>query len=183
MLPFIELVPANEREAFTKEVIRVSKSIGTRPEFLMYIMKHESGISASVQNSIGATGLIQFMPQTAGALGYTTSQLKGMSRTEQLKVVEKYYYPYRFKNLSDFTNLSLVTFYPVAVGKPDSYIIGSEKSEAWAKKVSAQNKIFDLNKNGLITIAEYREYLKKKFPDAFKLSTGFFLPDSSQEKA
>ena len=38
----------------------------------------------------GATGLIQFMPETAKGLGTTTDELAKMTRTEQMKYVEKF---------------------------------------------------------------------------------------------
>ena len=38
----------------------------------------------------GATGLIQFMPNTAEGLGTSTGELAGMSRARQMHYVEKY---------------------------------------------------------------------------------------------
>ena len=104
----------------------------------------------------GATGLIQFMPATARGLGTTTEALSRMSATEQLAYVEKYYAPFKGR-INSGTDLYLATFWPAAVGKPDSYNIGGAE-------VARVNGIFDLNKNGQITAGEFREYYRRKFP-------------------
>ena len=44
-------------------------------------------------------------------------------------------------------------FYPKAVGKQDSYIIGKRNS-----KVVKQNKSIDVNRNGIITVKEFKSY-------------------------
>jgi hypothetical protein len=55
----------------------------------------------------------------------------------------------------------LLTFYPYAASKPDSYVFGSEKSDNWAQKVAKQNP-FDYNHDGVITKAEFKEFAYRK---------------------
>jgi hypothetical protein len=146
-------------QAFIDKVKTICKNLKLDPNWLMCIMKHESGLNHKAQNTIGATGLIQFMPATAQGLGVTTDALKSMSAIQQLDYVEKFYKGGAglIKQPSD---TYLYTFYPYAVGKPDSYIIGSEKSDDWAKKVCSQNAPFDMNRDGYISIADYKAYIR-----------------------
>jgi len=44
-----------------------------------------------------------------------------------------------------------------ALGKPDSYIFGSERSDEWARKIRDQNAGMDLDKDAYITMAEFKQ--------------------------
>lgn len=112
-----------------------------------------------------ATGLIQFMPKTAKHLGTSTQQLFKMSNVQQLDYVYKYFLSAKGK-LKSFEDLYLYTFYPISVGKPDDYIIGSERGMDYAKKIVQQNPL-DLNKDGHMTVAEFKEFVYKKIPKEF----------------
>ncbi|GEM_PF-1599823 len=143
---------------FVQKVKEMSTRLGIKPEWLLAVMKNESGMSTSIRNSQGgATGLIQFMPATAKGLGTTTDALAQMSGVEQLKYVEKFFAPNagKFKSGAD---LYLNTFWPAALGKGDDYKIGGAE-------VARVNKGFDLDKNGQITAGEFRQYYKQRFPE------------------
>lgn len=142
---------------FVQKVRDMAGRLGVKPEWILAVMKNESGMDPKARNpNGGATGLIQFMPATARGLGTTTEALSRMSATEQLAYVEKYYAPFKGR-INSGTDLYLATFWPAAVGKPDSYNIGGAE-------VARVNGIFDLNKNGQITAGEFREYYRRKFP-------------------
>lgn len=143
---------------FVQKVKEMSARLGVRPEWMLAVMQNESGMDPWRKNSNGgATGLIQFMPATAKALGTTTDALAKMSATEQLSYVEKYYSSFkgRMKSGSD---MYLATFWPAAVGKGDDYKIGGAT-------VAKATPAFDLNKDGQITAGEFREYYQKRFPN------------------
>ena len=143
---------------FLLKVKEMSTRLGVKPEWVLAVMKNESGMSTTAKNpNGGATGLIQFMPATARGLGTTTEALSKMSATEQLKYVEKYFSPFKGK-IKSGTDLYMATFWPAGVGKPDAYNIGGAE-------VARVNKIFDLNKNGQITAGEFRRYYAQKFPE------------------
>lgn len=75
---------------FANKLEEISQRLNCNPEDLVGLMYSESGLSASIQNSNGgATGLIQFMPNTAKAMGTTTNELKNMTPVQQLDYVEK----------------------------------------------------------------------------------------------
>ncbi len=142
---------------FLQKVKEASARLGVRPEWMLAVMQNESGMDPKAKNpSGGATGLIQFMPDTAKALGTTTEALSKMSATEQLGYVEKFYSSFKGK-LKSGSHMYLATFWPAAVGKGDDYKIGGAQ-------VAKQNPAFDLNKDGQITAGEFREYYKKRFP-------------------
>lgn len=83
-----------ENHAFRKKLHQVAKNIGIPAMWLVDIMAHESGFSASIQNMShgnGATGLIQFMPETARSLGTSVEELSRMNPVKQLDYVQKYF--------------------------------------------------------------------------------------------
>lgn len=150
----------NNTEKFKGKVIEVSSNLGIQPDWLMGVMFSESRLKPDIVNKVsGATGLIQFMPSTASGLGTTTAALKKMSNVDQLDYVEKYFYPYRNK-INSYEDLYMITFFPAAMGKPDSYVL--KTSSVSAAKIASQNKIFDLNKNGEITAGEVRKAFTKR---------------------
>ena len=93
---FEELIKEN-REEFIKRVKEVAHFLEVQPEHLMFLMWFETAhtLDSSIQNSIGATGLIQFMPKTAIGLGTTTEKLKNMRKVEQLVFVQMHLAPFK----------------------------------------------------------------------------------------
>ncbi len=105
--------------------------------------------SPSIKNPNGsATGLIQFIEKTAKGLGTSTAALKGMTRVEQMKYVEKYLAPYkgRMKNLGD---VYMAIHWPAGVGKSDDYVMYREGSKEYAA-----NKNLDKSGDGVVTRGE-----------------------------
>lgn len=109
---------------------------GIPPEWLANLVNYESAgtFNPAIRNSIGATGLIQFLPSTAQKLGTTTAQLATMSFQQQLTYVEKYLTSFlqslgvkrgvfdkatgKVTKKFTQTDLFMMIFYPDAVGKP-----------------------------------------------------------------
>ena len=129
-----------------------------------------------------ATGLIEFMPKTAKNLGTSTQELFKMNNVQQLDYVYKYFLPAKGR-MKSFEDVYQFTFYPLSVGKPDDYIIGSEKGLDYAKKLVQQNPL-DFNHDGHITVAEFRQFIyshiPKQFLDALKKK---LCPQSENTKA
>jgi len=160
-LLFEEKISEN-KDAFVDKVKAISKDLSIDPNWLMVVMNSESGLKHRIVNKIsGATGLIQFMPDTARGLGTTTEKLKAMSNVEQLDYVKKYF---QGKTYNSYTDLYAQTFYPVSRNKPDDFILGSERGMDWAKKIAQQNKVIDLNKDGVITAGEFKQWVKSRIP-------------------
>lgn len=159
---FENLIKEN-RQAFIAKVIEVSAYLRVKPEHLMFLMWFETGhtLDHRIQNRIGATGLIQFMPETARFLGTTTAQLVQMSNVEQMEYVKKHLGLFRGR-YRDWVDLYCGIFWPAAVGKPDSFRITSDI-------VAKQNPLFDTNKDGDIEKAEIRSALLKQIPQEYKM--------------
>ena len=160
-----EYVKTN-KVAFLEKVKQISAKLGINPDWLMVVMYAESRLNpAAYNNNGGASGLIQFMPATATWLGTSTAKLRAMSNVEQLDWVYKYYNSLGATNkMKSVYDLYIVTFFPLALGKADNWIIESKTLSA--STIAAANKIIDLNKDGKITVGEFKQYvdmyLKKK---------------------
>jgi hypothetical protein len=165
MLLYSYLIPTSERTAFENKVTDVANKLNTNPDWLMQVMKAESGLRADIQNPIEmqgghATGLIQFAPDTAKALGTTTDALKKMSRVQQMDYVYKYFEPYKGK-LNSYFDVYLPVFFPAAIGhtNDDAYVFKTSRISAAA--VAKANPSIDVNKDGVVTMADFKAYLKK----------------------
>jgi len=155
------LVKSNQA-AFLAKVIDISTRLGINPDWLMIVMKMESGINPAAYNpNGGATGLIQFMPATAAGLGTSCSELLYMDNVTQLDYVYKYFRPYAGRLLS-VTDLYMVTFFPAALGKPDDYIL--QTSTLHADTIARANPVFDLNKDQSITVGEFKQSILNRLP-------------------
>lgn len=139
---------------FRDKVRAISLRLGCAADDFMSCMAWESGrsFSPSKKNMAGsgATGLIQFMPATAVALGTTTAALAAMTAVEQLDWVEKYFQPYRGK-LATLADLYMAILWPAGVGKPMEYVLWSAGSRPTTFR---QNAGLDINQDGAITKAE-----------------------------
>ncbi len=150
---------ATEKQIFAEKVVKYADMLNTNPDWLMLLMYFESRLNPAAQNSTSkATGLIQFMPPTARYLGTSTDELKQMKGSDQLDYVYKYLNSYKGK-LGTLTDVYLTIFYPYAVGKPGTYVLGSHLTEEIAAKIAKQNPIFDYNKDGQITKDEVITYI------------------------
>ena len=136
---------------FRARVITIAHRLSLDPSNLMAIMAFETGRAFSattVNRRSGATGLIQFMPSTAKALGTTTARLAGMTEMQQLDYVERYLRPYAGR-MTDLASAYMAVLWPAAVGKPLSHVLFASPSLAYE-----QNRGLDADKDGKITKAE-----------------------------
>jgi hypothetical protein len=150
---------------FTAKVNDIATRLQINPNWLMWVMNNESGLNPKAQNlkylvhGQPATGLIQFVDTTASNLGTSIPQLYSMGALNQLDYVYKYFKPYAGK-IKSLYDLYLITFFPVALGKSDSWIFETKKISR--ASIAKANPFFDLNKDGMITIAEFKEAINKK---------------------
>lgn len=147
--------------AFAGKVRAVAANLNLNPDHLMAVMWSESRLNPRARNPVGgATGLIQFMPATARHLGTTCDALLHMDAERQLDYVEKYFRPYAAR-CRTFADLYLACFFPAAIGKPGEYVLQTSKLSAGL--IAAQNPAFDLNRDGKITVEEFRAWLMMHF--------------------
>lgn len=153
-------------------------------EWLANLINHETAgtFNPSITNSIGATGLIQFLSSTAQNLGTSTSALRNMSFSEQLNWVDKYLFKnfdylnvfenkddalngknYKVKNTFNQGDLFMTIFYPASVGKDfNTYTFPSN--------VTANNS----------GIYKPKDYVDKALKNAPFPDVNYFLPKVSQ---
>lgn len=123
---------------------------------LAAVMWKESKLKPNAVNGkSNATGLIQFMPDTASQLGTTTTALLQMSNVAQLPYVKKYLAPYRGK-LNSYSQIYRSVFYPVSADKPLNW--------TFPHSVYLQNSGLDINGDGKLSVADFEEWILKDFP-------------------
>jgi peptidoglycan hydrolase-like protein with peptidoglycan-binding domain len=152
---------------FMKKLQQVSDRLGVEKEVLLKVMKFESNLDPQAVNSMSkATGLIQFMPNTAAGLGTSVEELYNMTATDQLDFVEKYYKQNGVRPGATVGDLYILTFMPAAANKPDNFVLGNVNGgrvfNLDASKVYAQNKIFDQNGDGIFTKADVVNTINQK---------------------
>jgi len=141
-------------QAFRDRLFEICQILGVEPDYLMACMAFESAetFSPSIKNAAGsgATGLIQFMPNTARGLGTTTAALAALTAEQQLEWVLAYFMPYkgRLKTLAD---VYMAILWPAGIGKPDGWTLWDKDSRPTTYR---QNAGLDLNKDGKITKSE-----------------------------
>ncbi|EKO3811000.1 transglycosylase SLT domain-containing protein [Vibrio harveyi] len=145
---------------FKSKVNDISRDLNIDPNHLMACMAFETAetFSPSIKNGSGsgATGLIQFMPSTAEALGTSTKKLAQMSALEQLDYVKAYFMPYR-NRLSSLEDVYMAILYPAAIGKPAAHVLFKQGSIAYR-----QNAGIDRNNAGKITLGDVSYKVRRK---------------------
>lgn len=142
-------------QAFRVKARGIGGRLSMDPNWLMAVMGFETGytFSPAARNpGSTATGLIQFVESTARSLGTSTAQLARMTAVRQLDYVENYYHPFtgRIHNLGD---AYLAVLWPVAVGRPDSYVMWERDSGPYQREYAA-NSGLDVSRDGVITRGE-----------------------------
>lgn len=173
MLAYEDLIFEN-KEAFKAKLQQIAGKLNINPNWLMFVFFIETvasrygKINSAIQNSIGATGLIQFMPSTAISLGTTCDALKNMSNVEQLDWVYLYLKPYsgRMNSLHD---LYFAVFFPAAIGKADNWILST--SHLSAQTIACANPLYDLNRDRKITVGEVKSKLSQFVPTSFNYAS------------
>jgi hypothetical protein len=153
---------------FRAELVRLAARLNLDPDGLSAVMSLESGYDPAAVNldclnrlkrpsSQCATGLIQFMPDTARRLGTTVDALRRMGDAEQLEYVEKFFRPFagRLQTPGDFY---IATFMPAHVGKDPGFVLFEEGESGYA-----QNSGLDRDRDGRITIGDVTAAIEARY--------------------
>ncbi len=142
---------------FISTLREIARKLQVNPNWLMFVFKKESNLNPKAQNSIKATGLNQMLPKTLKQWNLTPEMFKNMNSVEQLEYVYLFFKKGtgKFKSIYD---LYLYNFYPYAVGKPLSYVLGSEISQTRAELVRNSNSHITTKK--VINLSDYYKYKK-----------------------
>lgn len=163
---FADYYKGADKAQFLAKVTQVASLLGVTPDDLMAMFYIESSVNpAAVNRYTGATGLIQFMPSTAKALGTTTDALRQMSGTDQLDYVYAYLKPYIGK-MDSVYDIYFAIFFPIAIGKPDNWVLQTNRLPA--SIIAKQNAGYDLDNSGSITVSEVKRAIDKRLSRAEK---------------
>jgi peptidoglycan hydrolase-like protein with peptidoglycan-binding domain len=147
---------------FVKKTTEIANKLQTKPEYLLFVMWKESKYKpTAVNKKTNATGLIQFIPSTAEGLKTSVSQIYNMSGVEQLDYVYEFYKNATGK-LNSLEDLYLYTFFPIALGKPDDWVLHAKNQSA--PYIASLNKVVDLDGSGEITVGEFKKYASLGIP-------------------
>lgn len=167
-------------KVFTDKVISISNKLAIDPNWLMFLMDWESGLDSSRTNPYGCSGLIQFCAdfpggtyKTINGQQYSLQTIRMMAPEAQLDVVYEYLKEVQRNNgkFADYYQLYFAILFPKAYEQPNEYVLDT-----------STNNIFDLNKNGQITVGEVKQYLDNRvkltvptayWPVFFKKKTSF----------
>lgn len=136
---------------FGYELAEVAQRLGLDPDYIGAVMANESGFKPEATNPHGfATGLIQFMPDTAVRLGTTVDRLRVMTARQQLPFVEAFYRPIA-KAIRPAVpgDYYMATFLPAFVGQ-DSGTVLARKGE----QLYDQNAGLDVGHDDVLTIGD-----------------------------
>jgi len=164
---------------FRAKAFEIAGRLGVPANDLMACMAWESGRTFSPSKrslaGSGATGLIQFMPATARAMGTTTDALAAMTAEDQLDYVEAYFQPWRgrLKNLGD---LYMAILWPAGIGKPDSFVLWSRDKRPTTYR---QNSGIDIDRDGEITRGEALAKVSGLRAEGLRPGNVWFRPDFS----
>lgn len=138
------------------------------------IQLESGGKPDAVNPTSGATGLIQFMPDTAKALGTTTEELANMPVEDQVRFVVKYFENAGINENSTPDDYALAVAAPAFVGKPDDTVVYEKGSKAWE-----QNKPWRPPGGGDITVGS----IKAAYTDKGKLEEPSAPQDADARRA
>lgn len=172
---------ANLGADFYTKLVQMTSELGMKPEDLLAVMVSESGINPTAHNPGGATGLIQFMPDTLRNIGYqgTPEEFRQTSGTEQLDYVKKYIEDKMKYNGGPFKSAAqyyIANFWPIALKlpgikaqDPDTKIVEANPaqtpngySQKYAEigiKVSAKYESQAYQSNGALFDKQHKGYI------------------------
>lgn len=137
-------------------LLELARRHGWDANALAAVIHIESGGDpAALNQKSGATGLIQFISDTADKLGTSLEALGRMTAEEQLAYVERYYRGALRVPPAEVGDYYLATFMPAQIGAPDE----TELSRR-GQKVYDQNPGLDWDKNGILDVGDVKQVLR-----------------------
>lgn len=151
-------------DRFLAKLAALSPTFGAHPAHVLAVMCAESGIRADARNpSSRATGLIQFMPETAANLGTNVDELRAMTPFQQLDFVGRYYRSQARafnggRPLDSTSQLYAATFWPASLPLGDDVAFITRETHP---KTYSLNTILDSDKDGRITKRDLAERIRR----------------------
>ena len=158
-------IPVSVRTAFAQKVVAIAQYLNIDPNWLMQVMYAESKLNHQAKNiqqgKLIAAGLLQWTK----ASGVLPQSVLSLSHLQQLDKVKTYFTPYRGK-MNSYFDVYMVTFFPMGMGKPDYYVFETKKLSA--ALIAKQNPAVNRNRDGKITMGEFKEYVWNSTPEGVR---------------
>ena len=146
----------NQHPEFLPELQQVAARLETRPEWLLNVIASESSFIPSARNRLPrqtASGLLQIIEGTAAGLGTTTAAIRRMNAVEQLRLIEKYFTPFRGK-LNSLGDVYLAVFRGFIIAGGPETVVAPLNSSRKERRAYYLNRGLDVDGNGRITKGE-----------------------------
>src|SRR5215475_1538534 len=141
---------------FWIELQAVAKRLKIEPAWLLNVMASESLFNPAARNRLPgqtATGLLQFIEDTAQGLGTTTEAISRMSPVEQLRLVEKYLSPFRGR-LGSLADVYSAVFRGFITEGGNTSVVAPLNNSNKERRIYSLNRWLDFNGDGKITKGE-----------------------------
>jgi Transglycosylase SLT domain len=145
-----------EYPQFWLELQTVAERLKTQPAWLLNVMAVESLFDPSARNSLpgqSASGLLQFVNETASRLGTTTAAIREMGPVDQLRLVEKYFAPFRGR-LNSMADVYMAVFRGFIIEGRDETVISPLNNSRKEQRIYWLNEWLDLDNDRKITRGE-----------------------------
>jgi Transglycosylase SLT domain len=145
-----------EHPQFWPKLQAVAERLKTQHAWLLNVMAVESLFDPSARNSLpgqSASGLLQFVKETASRLGTTTAAIREMDPVEQLHLVEKYFAPFRGR-LNSMADVYMAVFRGFIIDGKDEAVISPLDNSRKEQRIYALNRWLDFNGDNKITKGE-----------------------------
>jgi Transglycosylase SLT domain len=145
-----------EHPLFWPELQAVAERLKTQPAWLLNVMAAESLFDPSARNSLpgqSASGLLQFVNETASRLGTTTAAIREMGPVDQLRLVEKYFAPFRGR-LNSMADVYMAVFRGFIIEGRDETVISPLNNSRKEQRIYRLNEWLDLDNDRKITRGE-----------------------------
>jgi hypothetical protein len=146
----------NQYPEFLPELQRVAARLGTRYEWLLNVIASESSFIPSARNPLPgqtASGLIQIIEQTAAGMGTTTAAIRQMNPVEQLRLVERFFTPFRGQ-LNSQGDVYLAAFRGFIMDGGPETVVAPLNDSPKERRAYALNRGLDFDGDGRITKGE-----------------------------
>ncbi len=164
---------------FAAALSAVADSLGLDPSYIGAVMSNESGFHPdAVNKDTNATGLIQFMPDTAKLLGTTVQALRSMTAVEQLDYVRAFYAKTGRAIHRDVPgDYYMATFLPAFVGKPPGFVLARK-----GQPIYDQNKGLDADGDGTLTVGDVTKKIENTVAAARTRPLALFSAELPKKK-
>jgi len=146
--------PLKSDPEFVASVEKLAEKRGISTSEIYKIIQGESGFKPTAQNKSGATGLFQLMPASAKELGYSTSDIKKMSPSQQVDLYDKYLDRWSYSNKN---RLGIMQAAPAFANREPEAIIYGKSTAAWKQNPGWREK-----GDGPITVRSINSYYARQ---------------------